>query len=114
MKTRVDIANRVLKILRKLIAGEAAAVEDMQDVDDLIDPLVANLATRGVVYIGNVNEIEDEVFEPFCRRLAWDARVSFGVGSDKIPECQPSVTEGELRALGAGTMTNEPIRAQYY
>lgn len=100
-KTRVELANGALRRLRKLVAGESPDSVSAQAVDDLIDPLLANLNARNVIYIGDADDIPDEVYEPLRLRLAWAAAGEFGVPYEMLPDCQPPVSEADLRALSA-------------
>jgi hypothetical protein len=100
-KTRIELYQGALKRLGKLVAGEPLDPVSAQAVDDLIDPMIANLNARGVIYIGDADDIPDEAFNPLRLRLAWEAAGDFSVPYEQIPDCQPAVTEAELRALSA-------------
>lgn len=78
-KTRVDLGNAALERLKKLVAGETADSVTAQAIDDRIDPLVANLNARQVIYLADPDEIPDDMFDPLSLRLAWAAAGRFGV-----------------------------------
>jgi len=100
-KTRVDLGNAALERLKKLVAGETADSVTAQAIDDRIDPLVANLNARQVIYLADPDEIPDEMFDPLSLRLAWAAAGRFGVPYEQLPDCQPMITEADLRTLSA-------------
>lgn len=108
-KTRVDLGYGALKRLGKLVAGEAPDSVSAQAVDDLIDPLIANLNARGVIYLSDVDDIPDEMFNALRLRLAWEAAGDFSVPYDQLPDCQPVVSESDLRALSASPATPDAI-----
>jgi hypothetical protein len=99
-KTRVELGNGALKRLGKLVAGESPDAVSAQAIDDFIDPLLANLNARSVIYLPDANEIPDEAYEPLRLRLAWASAGEFGVPLDSLPDCAPSNSEADLRALG--------------
>jgi hypothetical protein len=100
-KTRVELGRGALTRLGKAVAGET--IDDVAEsaVDDLIDPMIANLRARNVIYIADANEIPDEAFNPLRLRLAWEAAGEFSVPYEQLPDCQPVATEADLRALAA-------------
>jgi len=109
-KTRVDLGNAALERLKKLVAGETPDAVTAQAIDDRIDPLVANLNARQVMYLADANDIPDEMFDPLSLRLAWAAAGRFGVPLDQLGDCQPSITEADLRALsGVGANNGDVV-----
>lgn len=78
VKTREQLINRALKSLAIIESGEAPAIEDYTTVDDMVDPLIAQLGVDGIVYISNPNEIELEYYEPLARLLANACGPDFG------------------------------------
>jgi hypothetical protein len=111
-KSRVDLGNSALERLKKLVAGETPDAVTAQAIDDRIDPLLANLIKRGVIDATvDADEIPDEMFDPLSLRLAWAAAGRFGVPLDQLPDCQPQVTEADLRILsGIGANSGDVIQ----
>lgn len=108
-KTRVELIARTLKILGKLRVGQSPEAEDSQSVDDEIDPLLANLNRRKVIYVPDPDDIDDEVFQPLARRLAAECADDFGVDIATMPLINPLNAESELRALAPATSDNDVI-----
>lgn len=102
-KTRVELIRGALTRLGKVVAGETPDSVASDAVDDLIDPLIANLNARSVIYISDADEIPDEAFNPLRLRLAWEAAGEFSVAYEQLPDCTPMQTEGDLRALSPTT-----------
>jgi hypothetical protein len=100
-KTRIELGRGALTRLGKAVAGETIDDVSALAVDSLIDPLLANLRARSVIYIADADEIPDEAFDALRLRLAWNAAGEFSVPYEQIPDCAPAQTEMDLRALSA-------------
>lgn len=81
-KTRSDLIERALKNLGALPQGQTASAEDSQSMDAFIDPLIETLNQRGIVYIGDSENIPDEYFLPLGECLAFVASPEFGASLD--------------------------------
>lgn len=110
-KTREDLIARALTELGKLVAGQNVEEEDEQTVDDLVDPLLRQLAIDGVVYIGDADAIEPEYFLPLGRLLANEAGPSFGIPKNEEAK---RLDEAILRRLTAGRPTYQPLVVDYF
>lgn len=110
-KTRVQLIERALKSLGQLDPGEAPSPEDYATVDDLIDPLVAQLAADEVVYIQDTDTIELEYYLPLARLLANAAGPDFG---SPVNIEAKRMDEAELRRLTATKPTYQPTKAEYF
>jgi hypothetical protein len=110
-KTRAQLIARALKSLGQLDPGEAPSAEDYATVDDLIDPLVAQLAADEVVYIQDTDAIELEFYMPLARLLANAAGPDFG---SPVNLEAKAFDEGELRRLSASKPTYQHQKALYY
>jgi hypothetical protein len=102
-KARVDLVRGALTRLGKAVAGETVDEIASDAVDVLIDPLLANLNARSVIYISDADEIPDAAFNALRLRLAWEAAGEFSVPYDQLPDCAPAQTEADLRALSPTT-----------
>jgi hypothetical protein len=108
-KTRIELGRGALTRLGKLVSGETPDNVSSDAVDVLIDPLLANLRARSVIYISDSDEIPDEAFNPLRLRLAWEAAGEFSVPYEQLPDCQPVATEADLRALAATPASSDVV-----
>ncbi len=77
-KTRVQLKNQALTNLNVISVGQEAEDDEMQVVEDLVDPLIADLNLRGIVYVSDSDTIDDGVFLPLAELLANEASTAFG------------------------------------
>lgn len=110
-KTRTDLKQRAAKNLGIIEPGEALSTEDDDTFDGLVDPLVAQLASDVIVYIGDTEEIELEYFLPLARLLANIAGPDFG---SPINEAAKQEDERTLRRLSSAEATFETLKVQYF
>lgn len=112
MRTRADLVYRVAKFLGKVIAGEPLGPVEYQTIDDEIPSIVSNLNSRGVTYVADNDEIEDEMFDPLARVIACKVCTDFSVPLASLAgfENEPRRSEAELRALGRDANSNDVIR----
>ena len=103
---------RVAKFLGKVIAGEPLGAVEFQTIDDEIDSIVANLNSRGVTYIPDADEIEDEAFDPLARVIAAKVCTDFGMSLANLAgfESEPMRSERELRVLRRDAKTTGAIK----
>ena len=111
VKTRQDLKNRAAKSLAIIEPGEALSPEDDDTLDDLVDPLIAQLAQDGIVYIDDSEEIDVVFFVPLARLLANIAGPDFG---SPINEAAKFRDENELRRLAAVKPTYQTLRTVGY
>jgi hypothetical protein len=111
MRTRESLVNRIAKLLRISVAGEALGAVEFASINDEIPSLVATLNSRGVVYIPDVEEIEDDIFDPLARVLASRLCTDLGVTLGDIPgfETEPMRSEMELRSISRSPSVNDVI-----
>lgn len=111
-KTSEQLAIRALSILGKVQAGQTPATEDVAAVVDVIEPLVAQIGIGSVVYVGDLDSIDDAIFLPLARRLALEVAPDFGLPAvDKDTIDQQNAV---LRALAANAASGFPVRVTYY
>lgn len=111
IKTRDQLIQRALKSLAVIEPGEAPSPEDYTTVDDMIDPLLAQLAVDQVVYIGDPDTIELEYFEPLARLLANACGPDFGSPINEEAKYRDEMT---LRRLTASKPTYQPLKVDYF
>jgi hypothetical protein len=80
---RTALIHRTLRNLGVLPQGQSPSAEEMQSIDDLIDPTVANLRNRNIAKIDDVDSLEDEFFLPLAHCIAAAAAPEFGQAQDQ-------------------------------
>lgn len=110
-KTRIELVNRVGALLMVVSSGNALESDDQQSIDAVVDTVVSDLATRGVVSVMNIEEIELAVFEYVAQIIADFCAPDFGQerNPQKIEYC-----EGKLYALGMSSPTYETAKGEYF
>src|SRR6478672_9338573 len=83
MKTRTELIARALRNLGALPQGQTPSVEESESIDDLIDPMLAELDARDILGLIDADDgIDDQLFLSLGHCLAWKAAPEFGQGND--------------------------------
>lgn len=109
VKTRAQLIERAGINLGLVQPGEALAPEDSNTLDNLVDPLIAQLSAQSVIYIGNTDEIDNEVFLALAACLANIAGPSFGSAINDQAWARDTQT---LRQVAWAGPTYEPLRQE--
>ena len=72
VKTRRQLIYRALSAIGALEPGEAPSPEDYNTMDNLVDPLIGQLAADEIIYIQDSDEIPVEYFIPLANLLGRD------------------------------------------
>ena len=75
---RTALIHRVLRNLGVLPQGQSPSAEELQSIDDLIDPTIQNLRIRNIAKIDDADNIEDEFFIPLAHCVTATAAPEFG------------------------------------
>lgn len=111
MKSRQQLVLRALQELGVVGAGQAASAEDNKVADDEIEPLLANLAQRGVWQWGDPDQIDDDAFIHLAKLLANSVAVAFGKATD---ENMRLLEEQALRELRPLIRSGAPLAVDYF
>lgn len=110
-KSRQALVTRALQILRVVASGQAPAAEDSTLVDNQVEPMFANLASRDIWQWGDPDVIDLDAFEPLAQLLANICAKDFGTDYDLNIKAQ---FEGDLRALRPSMLSGQPQRTEYF
>lgn len=108
--TRQDLLLAVLQRLLIYGPGEVPAPEDTEKVDRHVDPQLKQLARRGIVYVQDTDDIEDDYEDPLVTIIANACAPAYGQARNPT-----SVLEAEnlLREMqsgdGAGAGTTKSL-----
>lgn len=110
-KTREQLVERALRKLGALPAGQSAAPEDANLVDDEIEPLMADLAQRSIYAWGDPDQIDDAAFIHLADILANSVSRVFGVPQD---ENARRAAENRLKLLDTQYLSGQPLKVEYF
>jgi hypothetical protein len=83
-KDRTDLIHRALRNLGVLPQGQSPSAEESQSVDDLIDPVIADLKDRNLLLFDiDPDFIDEEVFLRLAACVAAAAAPEFGQAQDQ-------------------------------
>lgn len=105
---------RALRNLGALPQGQAPASEDYQSVSDLVDGLVLEMEKRDVVYIPDVDALEDHLLQPMGHILAWRAAPEFGAASDGMLAQLAAQAELHIRNMESTRPNYSIMEADYF
>jgi hypothetical protein len=110
-KTRAQLIERAGINLGLVQPGEALSSEDYNTLDNLVDPLVDQLAADNVIYIQDRDAIETENFLSLAALLANQAGPSFG---SPINDQARLRDENTLKRITSTRPTYAPAHGEYF
>jgi hypothetical protein len=115
-KTRDELVDRVLKILGIIGAGQEGSTEDATTVDDQIEPVLAELSARRIVYVGDYSTYDDETFNPIAECIAVSLATEFGADMSHLvdPATKMPFAEGRLRTITRRTGTGKMLKTDEF
>jgi hypothetical protein len=110
-KTRAQLIERAGINLGLVQPGEALSSDDYNTLDNLVDPVIAQLNADHIVYISDTDEIDVAVFIPLAAVIANMAGPSFGapINDDALTRDQNT-----LRRINATQPTYAPLKVDYF
>jgi len=102
MATRDDLIKAVLQDLGVLQAGESAVADDNALVSARIDPLLADLAVRNVIYIPDAVDISDGAFQYIVDILVELCSPAFGRPREAANIAQAEARLRTIQRIGKG------------
>jgi hypothetical protein len=110
-KTRDELIERAATDLGLVQPGEALSSEDHDTLDNLVDPLIAQLNADRIVYIQDADDINVDVFLPLASLLANQAGPAFG---SPINDAALMRDHATLRRINSADPTYEVMKADYF
>jgi len=117
-RTRLELIHQVLDNLGVLVPGQAPSDEDVDKVDKVIDPTVASLQAREIVYISDTGtpspptggEIDDAIFLPTADVVTDRCTPSFNMAGDAQLRVLATQALDELRVIGRPPRTLKTLQ----
>jgi hypothetical protein len=111
-KTSANIIADALDLLgRGPGVGQAVPVEDYKTMEGFIGPLYRQLSRKGVVTIGNYEDLPEEIYIPLTWLLANAAAPKYDMPQSADGQREQ---EQEIRRILAVQPTYETLRAEYF
>lgn len=110
-KTRDQLIQRAAVNLGLVQPGESLSSEDQETLDNLVDPLLAQLLADDIVYVDDSEAIDVSIFLPLAAVLANYAGPSFGAPINDAALYRDQET---LRRITASRPTYSTQKAVYY
>ena len=111
-KTREQLINQSLLNLGVIAEGQSISTEDMNKMDGIVDPAIAQLSALDVYYVSDPGalgpsggEIPDEAFLSIAKYIANEACSAFNLPADQKMQAMAVDAVDKLRIITAPTRT---------
>lgn len=117
-KTRRELIDQVLDNVGILVPGQAPSDEMVSKVDTRLDPVLATLAAREIVYVFDAGtpsppaggEIDEAIFLALADSIADRVAGAFNLAGDTALKALAVLAEDELRVIGRPARTRRMLR----
>ena len=109
VKTRTQLIERAGAAIGVKEPGEALSTEDYNTLDNLVDPLIAQLAADQIYYVDDADEIPVSIFIPLANLLGNMAGPDFG---SPVNDDAKARDERTLLRLASTRPTYAPMKMQ--
>lgn len=115
-KSRDQLVARALVVLGIGSVGQPASAEDVQAVDDQVDPFLAWLGARHDLVVQDDEAIEDAWFLPLGDMLAKRMLDEFSIGLEEAQriEALDTAALADLKIIARDKPTYEPLDTEYF
>lgn len=113
-KDRRQLIYRTLRNLGALPQGHTPDVQEYEAIDNIVDPVIEDLIARDIVYIEDVDAIEDQYFLALAHVVAGAALPEFGLQNDAAMTARAIKGEMDLQKAAATHPTYKPLEIQAY
>jgi hypothetical protein len=111
-KTSANIIADALDLLgRGPGVGQAVPPEDYMTMQGFVEPLYRQLSRKGVVTIGNPEDLPEEIYNPLTWLLANAAAPKYDMPQSADGQREQ---EQEIRRVLASQPTYEPLQTEYF
>lgn len=110
-KSRQALIERALEELGVKAAGVTPSAEDVAAIEREIDPVMSDLATRGIWQWGDADEFDDDAFVHLAKLLANSKARVFGVEPDETVRL---MCEARLRQLDVANLSGQRQTSEYF
>lgn len=109
MKSRQELIERALEELGVKAAGVTPSADDVEVIENEIDPVMSDLSTREVYQWGDPDEFDEDAFVHLALILANSKARVFGAAYDEGVRlrCEARLRQLQLTVLSGQTQTAE-------
>jgi hypothetical protein len=117
--TRRDLILACLDELKVTSYGSPPSAEEYDAVDTRLDGILGECSARGIVSVGNPDQIGVELMVPLAQVLARHLGSRFSVTSEELdkmfgPELHPTSPENRLRSINRSAPIGSPALPDYF
>jgi hypothetical protein len=113
-QTRQSLVYRALRNLGVLPQGQNPSAEEYNQVDAIVDPMIEDLIGRDIVFIEDVDAIEDKYFLHLGHVLAGQCAAEFGMQADQALAARMIKGENDLQKIAATRPTYGTLEIMPY
>lgn len=110
-KTRNELVERVLQVLRVKAEGQTPSAEDVALVTNVLAPVYAELDRDEVYGVQDDSTIDDEAFLPLAEYIATEVAPDFGLARD---EDKRALAKSRLRRVSRADFTYSTLATNYF
>lgn len=116
-KSRAELINQCLTNLGVIAEGQSISASDVQKMDKVVDPAIAELSDLQIYYVSDAGsigptdgEIEDSAFLSIAAYIANSACAAFNLPADEKMQALSLLAEKKLITLSAPSRTLRILR----
>jgi hypothetical protein len=113
MKTRTELVHRALYNLGVLPAGQNPGAEEYNLVDALVDSMIEDLIARDIIFVEDVDAIEERYFLHLGHILAGHSAPLFGMQNDPAIAARAQRAEQDLDEIDRNTVKYTHMRTMH-
>lgn len=108
--TATKVKSKALGILGVTAIGQLPEDDDLDRIGEFYSPVLASLAAREIIYVGDPDEVPEEYYLQIASCLAYAAMTEFGVSPDDAQNIErgKARAESELKEMLRGRPTYQP------
>jgi hypothetical protein len=109
-KTRANLIYQTLYNLGVLPPGQTPGSDEYNAVADLVDPLVEELIARDIVFIEDVDAVDEKYFMALAHMLAGSSASVFGMQNDPALAARAQRGEQDLNEMNRKSLRYDHVR----
>jgi hypothetical protein len=116
VRTQADLIQQILENLQIVPQGQAPEQDDVDRVEKNLPSLLSELAGREILYVPDIENIDDTIFLSLAKIAAYELRRTFGTTGELEATLRGMNQEGidNIRVIRRGRPTYEPVKTLSY
>jgi hypothetical protein len=112
-RTRDQLIRKALQKLEVVAGDEPVSAADSARIDDMINPMLDDLSSRGVWDNGHPDEYDDAVYPWLAECLAGMCLADYGRAMDQMALAKIAFAESRLLAQSQAAYVSYPVVTDY-